>query len=234
MNIKKAVVILPCLNEERTVGEVIKKLKKVSESLNIKIIILGVDDHSDDLTYEILKNNSNKSIRFKKRVSLSKVVKKGIEESLKYNSDIIIHIDSDGQYDPLQLPKLIKEMERKKLDMIIGVRDIKNLKHMSKMKKIGNQVFSKLVSILINQKLKDTQSGFRIIKSEILKDIKIISTYTYTQEEIMRAKKLGAKIGEVSIKFSKRKHGKSRLIRHEFIYGVRAFIDIIKVMINTI
>jgi glycosyltransferase involved in cell wall biosynthesis len=232
MKIKKAVIILPCLDEENTVGEVIEKLRRISKKSKVKFIIIAVDDASIDITLKILERRADKIISLKKRKSLAEVIRIGLRTSLKYNPDVIVHIDADGQYDPAELPKLFDPIKKDDADFVIGNRDIWKLKHMPFLKKIGNSFFTKLVSIIIKEKLTDAQSGFRVIRGDAAKNIKLVSNYTYTQEEIIRGKKLGYRIKEIPIKFKERAYGRSRLIRSPFEYGIYVLFDIIKIILK--
>ena len=138
MKLKKAAVILPCLNEERTVGKVIEKLRNVSNKLKIKFIIITIDDDSVDNTVQILNKKADKVILLNKRKSLAEVIRIGLKESLRYKPDLIIHIDADDQYNPYELPRLINPIINERADFVIGNRNIWKLKHMSFIKKIGN------------------------------------------------------------------------------------------------
>ena len=229
MKLKKAVVILPCLNEERTVGKVIGKLRNVSNKLKIKFIIIAIDDFSDDNTVKILNKKADKVISLEKRKSLAKVIKIGLKESLKYKPGIIIHIDADDQYNPFELTRLINPIRTGEADFVIGNRNIWKLKHMSLVKKIGNVFFSKLVSFITKKNIKDAQSGFRVMSYNVAKKLEIKSSYTYTQEELIKVLRLGYKIKQIKVSFRARKFGKSRLIRTPFIYGIRVLLDLMRI-----
>jgi hypothetical protein len=77
-------------------------------------------------------------------------------------------------------------------------------------------------------KISDAQTGFRAFTKEVAEKIDIISDYTYTQEQIIKAIRQKFKVKEVPIYFAKR-NGKSRLISNPFSYAVRAWINIIRV-----
>ncbi len=225
----KAIVIIPCLNEEKTIKKVIDKLRKVSKNSKINFKIIGVDDASNDNTLTILKKNADVVVQLKKRVPLVEVIKTGLKEALKHKADLLIHIDADEQYNAYQVLKLIEPISKKEADFVIGVRNVWKHKHMPFYKKIGNSFFTKLVSFLLDYNLKDAQSGFRVMKYDIIKHINLISKHTYTQEELIQVIKKGYKIKQIPINFNERKYGDSRLIKNPFEYAFRVFFDIIKI-----
>ncbi len=232
MKIKKAVVIIPCLNEEKTVGKVINKLRIVSKNLKIKFIIIAIDDASGDNTINVLNKKADNVISFKKRKRLVEVIKKGLKEAIKHKPDVIVHIDADNQYDALELPKLFSVIENDEADFVMGDRDVLSLDHMPIIKKIGNLFFTFLVSIVTKKKLRDAQTGFRVMKYEVASKMNLISYYTYTQEEIIRVKQMRYRIKEVKVKFRKRVYGRSKVVRTPLTYGIYVLKDIIKIIIK--
>ncbi|MBN2367521.1 glycosyltransferase family 2 protein [Candidatus Woesearchaeota archaeon] len=230
MKIKKVAVVLPCLNEEKTVSDVIDKIKDVSKKLKINFIIVAVDDASDDNTLKILKKKIKTVVSLKERVSLAEVIRQGLKEALKHKPDIVIHIDADGQYNPKEIPKLISPIYKNQADFVLGTRDIWALDHMPFKKKFGNSFFSFLMSLMLKRRITDAQTGFRAMSYEAAKDLILIASYTYTQEELIRISKKGYKIKEVPISFRKRKHGRSRLVLSSFRYGLFVLKDLIKIM----
>ena len=226
----KSVVILPCLNEEKTLEKVINELRKVGSRLKLELIIIGIDDASEDNSLHILNKNCEKVISFKKKVSLAEVIRSGLKEAIKFKPGIIIHIDTDNQYKPSELAKLIKPIKLKQANLVIGYRKVWQENHIPILKKIGNTFFTRLVSIIIKEKVHDAQSGFRVLDYEFANNLKLTSKHTYTQEEIIRAKQLGYKIKQIPISFKDRKHGESRLINNIFNYGFNVVIDLIRII----
>ncbi len=221
----KAIAILPCKDEEKSIKEVILGLRK--SKLDLEIV--GIDDASMDSTNSILQKYADKTITLKKHESLAEVIRIGLRYAIKKKPDLIIHIDVDGQYDPKDLKRLLEPIFANKADIVIGDREVLKLRHMPFLKKAGNIFFSMLVSFIINKKINDSQSGFRVIRYHVATNLKLVSSYTYTHEEIIRASYLGYRIIEVPISFRRRIDGESRLISHLLTYGIKALLDIIKV-----
>jgi glycosyltransferase involved in cell wall biosynthesis len=222
----KVVVILPCLNEEKSVGKIIKEIKKHNKN----IVIIAINDASTDKTLKKI-YLADKVINLKKRISLSHVIRIGLSNSLKEKADIIVHIDGDGQHDPSQLNRLLQPILRNKADIVIGSRFMSGNK-MPFFLNIGNKYFTAIVNFITGLQLTDAQSGFRAIRSSVIRKIKIKSNYTYTQEEIIKASKLGFKIKEVSVFVKDRSYGKSKVTNNLLKYFILTHIDILRILLK--
>src|SRR3989338_6441641 len=223
----KIVVTIPAYNEEKTIGIVIDKIKEVMESNSYNYEILVVDDGSKDNIAEVAKNAGAVVYSHPRNYGLAETFKTEIKKSLKMGADIIVHIDADNQYQPVEIPKLVKEIN-KGYDMVLGSRFNGTIESMPIIKRLGNKAFSKVISNISGIKISDAQTGFRAFTREVAEKIKITSNHTYTQEQIIRAVMEKFKIKEVPIYFAKR-DGKSRLMSNPFGYAIRAFINLIRV-----
>jgi glycosyltransferase involved in cell wall biosynthesis len=221
------IITIPAYNEEGTIGTVIRDIHEVMKDNSYNYKILVVDDGSKDNTKNIAKNEGAIVYSHSKNYGLAETFNTEIKKSLELEADVIVHIDADTQYKPIEIPKLIKEIENG-YDLVLGSRFKGTIESMPLIKKIGNKAFSKVISQITNTKISDGQTGFRAFTKEVAKKIKIASDHTYTQEQIIRAVKEKFKIKEVPIYFAKRKD-KSRLISNPFGYAIRAWINIIRI-----
>lgn len=223
----KTVVTIPAFNEEKSIGGVIKKIRKVMSTLGYDYKILVVDDGSADKTADISKKMGAIVYSHPKNYGLAETFKTEIKKCLELKADVIVHIDADGQYLPDEIPKLVKEVKNG-YDLVLGSRFMGKIEYMPFVKRIGNIAFSKAVSQIINLKITDAQTGFRAFTKEIAESVPITSNHTYTQEQVIRAVKQKFRIKEVPIYFKKR-DGKSKLIRNPFEYAAKAWISIIRI-----
>ncbi len=213
-------IIIPAYNEEKTIETVIKEIPEKFLSID-KMEVIVIDDGSTDKTAEIAKNCGAVVFSFKKNQGLAKAISLGFSKCVENNSDIMIILDADNQYDSKEIPLILKPIIEKKADIVLGDRQVKKLDHMPNQKKIGNQIASKVLSKLIGIKITDGQTGFRAFNRESMKRIHLFSNYTYTQETIMQAKFKNLKIVEVPITFRKR-YDESRLISNIGTYAFRS------------
>ena len=147
MKNKKIVVTIPALNEENTIGFVIRDIKKVVKDAEIIV----VNDGSRDNTVNVaLKAGASKVISHKRNKGLGVAFKTGINNALKIGADVIVNIDADGQFNPEDIPRLIQPILNKKSDMVTCSRFIhkKYLPKMPLIKRFGNRLFTKLVNMI--------------------------------------------------------------------------------------
>ena len=223
----KIIVTIPAYNEEDTIGSVDSKINEVIKNNKYDCKILVVDDGSKDNTKEAAKKAGAMVYPHPKNYGLAETFTTEVEKALKLGADVIVHIDADTQYNPEEIPKLVKEIENG-YDLVLGSRFKGTIESMPFIKRMGNIAFSKVISNITETKISDAQTGFRAFTKEVAENIKITSRHTYTQEQIIKAVRQKYKIKEVPIHFAKRKD-KSRLISSPFGYATRAWINIIRV-----
>ena len=221
------VITIPAYNEEKTIEFLIRDINEAMKDKDYDYKILVVDDGSKDGTAKNAKNANAIVYSHPKNYGLAETFKTEIKKALELNADIIVHIDADIQYKPIEIPKLLSEIE-KGYDLVLGSRFKGKIESMPLIKKLGNMAFSRIISNIAGVKISDAQTGFRAFTKEVAEKIIITSDHTYTQEQIIRAVRGKFKINEVPIYFAKRKD-ESRLISNPFVYAVRAWINIIRI-----
>ena len=215
--LSKIIAVIPAYNEESTIGEVIKRVQKYVNE------IIVVNDGSTDSTAKIADEAGAFVFTNDYNMGLGVTMKNGLRIAKRLKADIIITIDADGQYLPEEIPNILEPIINLEADLVLGSR-VNNKSKMRIINKIGNRVFTWAVNRFSGLHLKDTQTGFRAIRREILEEIKITSDYTYTQELVIRCAEEGFRIEEVPVTFLKRKQGKSRLISDPADYALNVSI----------
>ncbi|MAG50561.1 glycosyl transferase family 2 [archaeon] len=229
MRNKKIVVIIPALNEENTLGFVIRDIKKIVKDAEIIV----VNDGSRDNTVNVaLEAGATKVISHKRNKGLGVAFKTGINNALKIGADIIVSIDADGQFNPEDIPRLIQPILDEKSDMVTCSRFLhkKYLPKMPLIKRFGNKLFTKLVNIITRRRYTDTQCGFRAYSRKAALSMTLFGEYTYTQEVFIDLISRGFRIIEVPCEVKGQRKGKSKLINNVFSYGVKALLIILRTM----
>jgi len=223
----KVIIAIPAYNEENDLPRVIKEIKEVMGKTKYDYEIQVVDDGSKDRTVEVAEISGASLVYSNPRnLGLAETFKEELKYALKNKADIIVHTDADGQYNPQHIPELIKKIEQG-YDLVLGSRFRRGIKNMPLIKKIGNKVFSKVISSLISQKITDSTTGFRAFTKEVASNIEFINTFTYTQEQIIKAAKQKFKITEIPIET--RTTRDSRLFNNPLEYAVKAWINILRI-----
>jgi len=156
-------IVLPCYNEEKSIGRTITKISDVLESTNLlEYEIILVDDGSTDNSYpEAIKFKSDVTIlRHEKNMGYGASIKTGIG---KARFEWICITDIDGTYDFDQFRDLLKHTKNK--DMVVGART-GNFVQYSKLRAIPKFFLVRFASYLIGKKIPDLNSGFRIFKKK--------------------------------------------------------------------
>ena len=221
----KVVITIPAFNEEPTIGPVLDEIHAAMRGKKYKYKVLVLNDGSTDRTVEIAKKHKAIVVSNKRNRGLAYTFAREMEECLKLKADVIVHTDADGQYKAENIPKLIKKIEEG-YDLVLGSRFMANTYSGSFMKSMGNKAFARVFSKLMKTKITDTTTGFRAFTADVA-SIKLINSFTYTQEQLIRADRRGFSIGEVPV--TTRRTRPSRLFSNPFEYAIKAWVNILRV-----
>ncbi|MDD5178596.1 MAG: glycosyltransferase family 2 protein [Candidatus Nanoarchaeia archaeon] len=221
----KVIITIPAYNEEHTLGNILTEIKEVMSKTKYNYQILVLNDGSSDKTIDIAKKHNVILISNPRNLGLAETFKSEMKACLNLKADIIIHTDADGQYPSEYIPLMIKKIEEG-YDLVLGSRFGKGKYSESFTKKLGNLAFARVFSGLLKTKITDTTTGFRAFTKEVA-GLPLINTFTYTQEQLIRAGKKRMKITEISIQT--RKTRKSRLFKNPLDYAVKAWINIFRI-----
>ena len=200
-------VLIPCFNEKKTIGKVVNKINNLKD-LNIEIII--IDDCSSDGTKDLLKDKIkdkvSKIIFNDKNYGKGYCIKKGIEAS---NGDVILIQDADLEYDPSDYPKLIKPIESGVADVVYGSRFLggEEKRVLYFWHTLGNKLLTIFSNMFTNLNLTDMEVGYKVFKSHILRDIKLVENRFGIEPEVTaKISKKKIRIFEVGISYYGRKY----------------------------
>jgi len=224
----KLIIQIPCLNEEESLPKTLADLPKSIDGIDI-IETLIINDGSKDRTVEVAKQCSvDHIISFTKQKGLASAFSAGLDAALKEGADIIVNTDADGQYKGEDIPRLIKPILEEQADIVIGNRDIENIKQFSWIKKRLQRIGSTVVRHLADSTIADATTGFRAYNREAALNLNIISKYTYTLESIIQAENKNLAISNITVSTNKVER-KSRLFNSTTEYIKRSIITIIRI-----
>lgn len=156
-------VIVPALNEEKSIGNTIECLRKVLVLAQIEHEIIVVNDGSTDQTGKIASGFPVKMIHHPSPGGYGRSIKDGIREA-KY--DLIAITDADETYPIERLPELFNDVYQRKFDMAVGARTGKEYQG-SFLKMPARRLFNWLCEYATGREIADINSGFRVFRKEI-------------------------------------------------------------------
>jgi glycosyltransferase involved in cell wall biosynthesis len=191
-NNNKIAAVIPFFNERSTINQI------VQSTLNYVKTVVAIDDGSTDNYSQnitllenviLLKNDTNQGKGFALRRGLNYAVEKGF--------DAVITLDADLQHNPVEIPLLCSRLDE--YPIVIGNR-LKNLKGMPLQRRMSNKLTSSLLTIKTGQKILDSQSGFRVYRAEVIKNVITTKNGFEAESEILiNASRKGYRIGFADI-----------------------------------
>jgi len=201
----KLSIIVPVFNEENTIEEIIRQV--ISLPIDSELII--VDDGSTDKTREILKKYDGKDkikiILHEKNRGKGYAIRTGLKS---FSGDAVTIQDADLEYDPKDLPKLLKPIEEGKADVVYGSRFMNEKKRDNQRLSfyLGSVVLTALTNILYNAHLTDEATCYKMFKRDVISAVKLrCKRFEFCPEVTAKVRKLGFKIMELPISYKPRK-----------------------------
>ena len=219
---KKLSVVVPLYNEERFIGEVLRRVLDVKVPFSKEVIV--VDDGSTDgsrLVVEgFVKRYKNVKLFSKVNGGKGSAVKVGIKHS---TGEVILIQDSDLELDPKDYPVLLKPFE-KGAKVVYGSRFLKNKhSHRYGIFMLGNLLIKWIIKILFFTTITDEATGYKVFSKELKHLLVAAEADGFDWEAEITAKILrkGYKIVEVPIHFYPRKvnEGKKIKVKDGFLIG---------------
>lgn len=183
----KLYIQIPCLNEEKTLPDVIKTIPQRVDGFD-SVDILVIDDGSTDKTVEVAKKLGVKHfVHHTTNQGLSKSFTDGLDYALSHGADVIVNTDGDNQYPQADIPKLVKPILDGKAEIVIGDRQTESISHFGPFKRAMQQFGSWVVNKAAKTNVPDTVSGFRAYSAEAAVRMNVINSFSYCTETIVHA-----------------------------------------------
>lgn len=220
----KLLVIIPALNEEATIADIIDRVPKEISGIDLVDVVV-IDDGSIDRTAQIATSRGARIISHGRTIGVGKAIQSGLADALRHTFDVAVNIDGDGQFAPEDIPKLLNPILLGKADFVSASRfmDPALIPNMSRFKLLGNKSMSWLVSYLTGQRYYDVSCGFRAYSRECILRLTLMGNFTYTQETFLALTYHGLRLLEVPIQVrGEREHGESRVAYSLVRYAVKS------------
>ncbi len=209
---KKISIVIPAYNEEKTIAEIIHRVKKTEIGLEKEIIV--IDDGSNDGTREILKNLADESLKVifhEKNLGKGVALRTGFSQA---TGDIILVQDVDLEYDPRDYPRLLEPILDGRADVVYGSRFLGGPHRVLLFwHYVGNKFLTTLCNLCANLNLTDMETGFKLFRREVLEKIRLKSNrFGFEPEITVKVGRLRLRVYEVPISYSGRDYSEGKKI----------------------
>ena len=205
----RCLAIIPAFNEGASVADVVREIHVAQPDCDVVV----VDDGSRDATAAAARSAGATVLQLPFNLGIGGAVQTGYKYAWTNGYDIAIQVDADGQHPPSEMGKVIAPILAGKADMSTGTRfrgvgDFKS----SASRRIGIELFARLVSLIIREQVTDTTSGFRAVNRKGIALFSVDYPQDYPEVETQAlAHKHGLRLVEVPVEMRQRQAGESSI-----------------------
>jgi glycosyltransferase involved in cell wall biosynthesis len=190
----KVIVLIPAYNEELTIGSMVLLAKHYAE----KVVV--VDDGSKDRTVSIAIESGADVLKIENNSGKAKALLEGCDYCRRFDPDVLVMIDGDGQMDPALIPSVAKPIIDEKADLVIGSRYLQPDVKIPFKRKVGQKILNSATNMGSAGHITDSQSGYRALSRKALANMDFISdAYNIESDMIVHFAEKGLIIFEVPI-----------------------------------
>ncbi|MEM8686456.1 MAG: glycosyltransferase family 2 protein [Pseudomonadota bacterium] len=203
---RSVAVLLPCYNEELTIGETVRGFQAALPSATVYVY----DNNSTDRSLQVAAD-AGAIVRKESYQGKGNVVRRMLSD---VDADIYVLADGDMTYDPCHAATLIDKLVDDSLDMVVGTREGGGVSAYRPGHKTGNRAFNKLVEKLFGRGFTDILSGYRVLSRRFAKSFPALSSGFEIETELsVHALDLRIPAGEVALPYAPRPEGSSSKLR---------------------
>jgi glycosyltransferase involved in cell wall biosynthesis len=190
-------VLIPAFQAGKYLQNVLSRVKAVFPQPED---IWVVDDGSSDATGQIAQNAGVQVLRHSENRGKGAALRTGFAQAIADGYDFVLILDADGQHNPIYIPKFVDAFATGRYDIVIGTRVI-SPKSMPFDRYLSNSYSSLVASVAAGRRIRDSQSGYRLLSVNLLKGLRLRSKKYETESEILiqAVRFLKARVGEIPI-----------------------------------
>jgi glycosyltransferase involved in cell wall biosynthesis len=190
----KVWALVPVFNEAATIAAVVRGASACVAT------VLVVDDGSTDGTAEAAVAAGAEVMRLGRNGGKGTAIRAGLSRVFETDATHVLFMDGDLQHRPQEIPALLAEAEASGAAMVIGERTFVRAE-MPASRYWANVIGSWALATLMGVDLSDTQSGFRVVRTDVLRQIPLEATgYELETELVVKLARRGAHIARVPVK----------------------------------
>jgi glycosyltransferase involved in cell wall biosynthesis len=176
----RSCVVIPAYNAAKTIGPLIHQVK----ALGLDTVV--VNDGSTDRTAEAASRAGALVMSHLGNLGKGTALRTGFAFALREGYEGIVTLDSDGQHDPTEIPRLLEAAASSQAAIVVGHR-LMNGCDMPLLRRWTNWLMSRIVSLIARQRIPDSQCGFRVIRRRALLALSLTSRHFELETELLLA-----------------------------------------------
>jgi len=188
-------VVLPAYNEEVSIGSIVLLTSQYADN------VIVVDDGSSDRTAEVAGKAGAEVVRHETNRGKGAALKTGFTAAADLGADVIVTMDSDGQHNPAEIPRLVAPILKGEADMVNGSRYLNGLdKNTPAYRRVGQTILDGVTNLNSGLRITDSQSGFRAFSASTKDVFRFTAKGMAIESEMLAdAGRHGLRITEVEI-----------------------------------
>ena len=218
----RILVVVPALNEERSVGPLVTDIRAEGARLGVEIVPVVIDDGSTDRTAEVAAAAGARVVQLPKNLGIGGAVQTGLRMAWREGFDCAVQIDGDGQHPPGELGKLIEALGTEPApDLVVGTRygDDRQGFQSTVLRRVGSGWLRWVLRAVAGVHSTDPTSGYRLYGARALALFERTYPYDYPEpESLAMARAAGLSIREVSVVMRPRTAGASSIRTWRTVY----------------
>ena len=192
--IRRVIALIPAYNEVARVGEVVTKARPQVDE------VIVVDDGSDDGTAAAAEKAGARVLRHEQNRGKGVAIATALDYFSRSDAEFAILLDADGQHDPAEIAKFVETAGREQADIVVGTR-MGDTGDMPVVRRLTNEFTSWVTSKLAGQRIPDSQCGYRLLRRNILGDLRLSTARFETETEMLiQAARAGHRIISIPIR----------------------------------
>lgn len=229
---EKLLIIIPAYNEADRIGAVLDDIQREAP----KIPILVINDGSRDATAEVARQHGAEVITLPYNNGYGVALQTGFRYALQQGVTVAVSMDADGQHDAREIPRLIHEIQKGGIDVVVGSRFLNSKTYRpSPLRRMGMLLFGLLATVCTGRRVTDPTSGFQALRGRALR---LAASDLYPPDYpdadfLILLHKCGITVREVPVKMrpspdNKSMHGGSKSVYYVFKMLLSIFVVLLR------
>ena len=202
----RLLIIIPAYNESENIVQVIEDIQAKVPQYDYVV----VNDGSRDGTAAICREKGYPLLDLPVNLGLTGAFQTGMRYAWEKEYDAAIQIDADGQHDPAYIPEMVRIMEEKGVDLVIGSRFVTEKKPRT-LRMFGNTIIEIAIRLTTGKRLTDPTSGMRLYNRKLIQEMAYGVNFSPEPDTVSYLLRTGAKVEETQISVRERMAGESYL-----------------------